>query len=501
MEYSRLCASLGAGTYIHHSSNVFTQCAGEAPVDNPLEEDVAILGTRSPGRNEPCPCGSGKKFKRCCLDSTYGAIARPHGENAQADLEEGATLFIRSGTRVITRRIPTASALPVDARHHGYAAETATHDAAVIWGMPDFVYRPLQQRVGSGMRELGDGILLVGDVGAVLQVKSRGGDANDPDRERRWVLKQTAQALSQGAGTIRRLKQQPATLTNLRGREVVVDGNDHRWLVVAVIDHPDPPDDTKPPVFDKAPAIVLLRRDWEFLFDQLKSTYAVIQYLERVAGEPIELGTESMRYYDLALADSEATPGVLDPELVSFGKPVSTPLLPLAPAANTDLEAHYMVREIFEAIAVTTPIAADEKDRLRALAELDRLPVGMRADIGRFVLGSMAEVSELIPDDVVWNMRSVRGPAGQAHLGFVVCSRPFRKELQDLFGCWVQLRHHDALAARRDVEHLTTVAAMLSPRDDTYQSWDTTMAAVSGEIGFSAPELKELRQLWPSRAA
>jgi len=20
-----------------------------------------------PGRNDPCPCGSGKKFKRCCL--------------------------------------------------------------------------------------------------------------------------------------------------------------------------------------------------------------------------------------------------------------------------------------------------------------------------------------------------------------------------------------------------------------------------------------------------
>lgn len=23
-----------------------------------------------PGRNEPCPCGSGKKFKRCCIDPT-----------------------------------------------------------------------------------------------------------------------------------------------------------------------------------------------------------------------------------------------------------------------------------------------------------------------------------------------------------------------------------------------------------------------------------------------
>ena len=24
----------------------------------------------SVGRNEPCPCGSGKKFKRCCLGRT-----------------------------------------------------------------------------------------------------------------------------------------------------------------------------------------------------------------------------------------------------------------------------------------------------------------------------------------------------------------------------------------------------------------------------------------------
>lgn len=26
-------------------------------------------GTGKPGRNDPCPCGSGKKFKRCCIDS------------------------------------------------------------------------------------------------------------------------------------------------------------------------------------------------------------------------------------------------------------------------------------------------------------------------------------------------------------------------------------------------------------------------------------------------
>jgi hypothetical protein len=32
----------------------------------------AAVGTR-PGRNDPCPCGSGKKFKRCCLDDNARA--------------------------------------------------------------------------------------------------------------------------------------------------------------------------------------------------------------------------------------------------------------------------------------------------------------------------------------------------------------------------------------------------------------------------------------------
>jgi uncharacterized protein YecA (UPF0149 family) len=25
-----------------------------------------LLGGAAAGRNEPCPCGSGKKFKKCC---------------------------------------------------------------------------------------------------------------------------------------------------------------------------------------------------------------------------------------------------------------------------------------------------------------------------------------------------------------------------------------------------------------------------------------------------
>jgi uncharacterized protein YecA (UPF0149 family) len=38
--------------------------------DEPFEEPVAqpvINPMRHVGRNDPCPCGSGKKAKRCCL--------------------------------------------------------------------------------------------------------------------------------------------------------------------------------------------------------------------------------------------------------------------------------------------------------------------------------------------------------------------------------------------------------------------------------------------------
>jgi hypothetical protein len=53
---------------------------------------------------------------------------------------------------VIVRAVPSASPLGSDLRHGG-AAEAATHDAAAVWGLPDFVYpRP--------MRELGQVVVV-----------------------------------------------------------------------------------------------------------------------------------------------------------------------------------------------------------------------------------------------------------------------------------------------------------------------------------------------------
>lgn len=35
--------------------------------EEPLPEPVEPIHTdEKPGRNDPCPCGSGKKFKQCC---------------------------------------------------------------------------------------------------------------------------------------------------------------------------------------------------------------------------------------------------------------------------------------------------------------------------------------------------------------------------------------------------------------------------------------------------
>jgi uncharacterized protein YecA (UPF0149 family) len=60
-----------------------------AEVDRLLEADRQYLrpmaydptptrrAHRRVGRNDPCPCGSGRKFKRCCLWRSTAAPARP----------------------------------------------------------------------------------------------------------------------------------------------------------------------------------------------------------------------------------------------------------------------------------------------------------------------------------------------------------------------------------------------------------------------------------------
>jgi hypothetical protein len=408
-------------------------------------------------------------------------------------------LLVETPGGVMVRTVPSASPLEAGVRS-GPAAEAATQDAAAVWGLPDFVYLPETAELGSGSRELGDAVVVVGDVGVVVQVKSRERPTSDPDRERGWLEKKATDAIRQGNGTVRFLKEKPRRLTNLRGRTVEINGNAHRWIVVAVLDHSDPPDDTVP-LLDvaKHPTVVLLRRDWEFLFDQLKSTHAAVEYFERVAGETIPLGDEPLRYYDLAQEDAATSPAPFPEELLVAGaEVVSTPLLPLAPVAASDRQAHSLVRMILEDIATTRLTQATEIDRLRVLAQLDRLPVGQRGHVGEFLLDAMSKVArEGDKDGIAWRMRGVRGLDRRTHLGYGVCSRTHDETIQRMFGLWAQLRHFDLLQAGMSHDELTTVAVVLTPPRRGHRRWDTTMTAVSGDVAFDAEDLAKLRVAFP----
>ena len=453
------------------------------------------------GRNDPCPCGSGKKFKRCCLATAPDLRLATPQAGGSPGADSSVTILVDTARGVMARTVPDASPLRTDIRQ-GYAAEAATHDAAAVWGLPDFVFRSETQRVGPGTRELGDGILLVGEDGVVVQVKSREVPSGSRDKERAWLAKKCTKALSQGAGTVRRLHWAPVALTNRRGTTVDVEASRFRWLIVVVLDHPEAPDDFVQPLQDFLhPAVVLLRRDWEFLFDQLKSTRAVVDYHHRVAGEELALGREPIRYYDLAQADAAAPREAFPPELAGAGRVFASPMLPVAPAATDDRAAHQLVRALFEDIATARFTKADELNRLRILAELDRLPVGQRAQVGQFVLEAMQRVSEHRSGDAMWQLRSLRGDGGGVHLGFGACSRPYTEEILHTFALWAQLRHRDVVSVTRDVAGLTTVAVLVTPRTDGRRPWDTTVVAVSGDIQFAPQELATLRSAFPASEA
>ena len=375
----------------------------------------------------------------------------------------------------------------------GKEAENATHDAAAIWGLADFVFEPTVRRRASGVRELGDGLLLLGSLGVVLQIKSRSEPTDRPDRERRWISKQCKKALAQGAGTIRELGRVPAEVTNLRGRSLELDGNKFRWIVVVVIDHDDPPDDV--PVTPNDNAVIVLRRDWDFLFEQLKSTHGVGRYLERVAGEEIALGAEPMRYYELAGADANAAPNPIAPEFILPGvQQLHEPLLPLAPAGTRDQDEHRLFRTILEDVASIRLSTMSEEMRVRSLAELDRLPTEQRAHAGRFLLDTLAKARKIKPPGVLWGHRRIFGD-GRTQLGLGVCSQHSR-ELELAFGTWVQLRHHEFTERLGTTDDSVTVGVLLTPRPTGRRKWDTTMVVAEGDLALTDEELSAFIGVW-----
>ncbi len=411
------------------------------------------------------------------------------------------TLQVVTSAGVFERVIPPALPLPAEMRR-GTAAERVAQGVAAAWGLPDFVFSPVTQAKGTATREIGDGIVLTGTNGLVLQSKSREGDLGDEARERRWLDKNMVNAGKQAAGTVRQLCRQPAELVNGRGRRLRVDGRDYSWIGVVLIDHPDVPGEVPTPTLSGTlPVVALLRRDWEFLFDQLRSVHAVAHYLRRVAAGDIAapLGGEPLRYYELAQLDEESAPSAIDPALLGRdGTAETIPLLPKHPAGSDDEVAHGLYRIILEDIATSAlDMDVSELERLRVLAELDSLEVASRSSLGRHLITMLEEVADTPAQEVAWRQRRIVFGGGR-QLCFGVCFR-FDDTVQGAFSCWAQLRHHDLQQVTSEIDDSVTVAVLLTPRPDGHRRWDTTLVAIQGDLALTDEQVTARRRVFPTR--
>jgi hypothetical protein len=419
--------------------------------------------------------------------------------------DEGVMTYmtVRDG-RVVGREIPNAAPLPLG-EEYGTEVEKATRAAAGRWGLPDFVLRPKVVPKGSGVREIGDGTIVSGRRGVALQVKAR--SAATPDTAARatsWLLKNAALGLKQARGTIRSTFQSgDTTLDNLRGRPVRVAGKRVDWVPVVVLDHPNPPRGVFPPADGNGPSVVMLRRDWEFIWNQLRSASAIVDYIHRVSteDEPAELGSETHRYFDLANKDLHAPPSCL-PDWMNGGgtDPVNGPLLPKDPAAAGDELGFRVFQRILEDIAATD-FTGDETDRVQMLSHIDRVAVTQRADLGRLLLRRLISCGDAPEGQLKVEHRLMYVDDGELHLSFT-CMGKLTGYYQELFRTWFLQRRQRFLMQSGALGPIWpwSVGVLLTPRPSDSRLWDTTVIATNGPPHFDDAEYQHLDAIYDSVA-
>lgn len=419
--------------------------------------------------------------------------------------EDGVMTYmaLRDG-RVVGREIPDAEALP-PGEEYGSAVEGATRAAAGRWGLPDFVLRPKIVPKGSGRREIGDGTIVSGSRGIALQVKARSSATPDTaERARSWLLKNATAGLKQARGTIRTsFRSGDMTLDNLRGRPVRLAGSRVEWVPVVILDHPSPPRHVFPPEDADGPSVVMLRRDWEFLWNQLRSASAIVDYIHRVADEdePAELGSETHRYFDLANKDLQAPPSPPDWMNDGGAEPVSGPLLPKDPASAGDELGFRVFQRVLEDISATD-FTGDETDRVQMLAHIDRVAVTRRAELGRLLLRRLIACSQAPEGQLRVEHRVLYVDHGELHLSFT-CMGKLTGYYQEMFRTWL-LHRRQRFLMQSDAKGPIwpwSVGVLLTPRPSTDDRlWDTTVIATNGPPEFDDDEYRRLDAVYASVA-
>lgn len=415
----------------------------------------------------------------------------------------GYLMFLKADEtgRIVGREIPAAAPPPSTGDTHGLAIEHATRAVGARWGLPDFVLEPAVVKKGSGVREYPDGTIVSGSQGIALQVKARETSGDTVQRATNWLTKKAKDGLSQARGTIRTtLGKSDVTLKNLRGRPITFNGRTIDWLPVVILDHPDPPGISIEPD-GKGPHVVLLRRDWEFLWYQLRSAAAIVGYLHRVAEEgSVELGTETYRYFELAHKDANAAPTPL-PEWLHDTDAQSTdgPLLPADPAPASDEAGHAVFHAILEDIA-SSPFDGDEADRLHLLALIDRFAVTNRAELGRTLLRRLDHCAAARPGEMRAQHKIAYVDDSRIQLIFTVMGQLTVAD-RDYFRVYALHRRQLFLRSSGAQGPVLpwTVAVALTPRWDGRRPWDTTVIATNGPELYDDEEFENIGQAFAPR--
>jgi hypothetical protein len=215
------------------------------------------------------------------------------------------------------------------------------------------------------------------------------------------------------------------------------------------------------------------------------------------SGSPVELGSEPLRFHQLAALDAEGTPRGLPEAIQELGAPhVWEPKLPLNPTADgADREAHLFYRSLLEEVA-TIERGDDEELRVRALGELDRMPLGYRAVVAGDLRGFMKLVSEAEGAGIIWRFKRVLGDLGSTQLYFGACSAPSSEHTDSALAAWAALRHHEfgerVVPADQDP---VTVGIMATPVPGT-PAWGVSLTAYFGRVDFEPDQLQSWREVW-----
>ncbi len=282
----------------------------------------------------------------------------------------------------------------MEAFAQGHLVEESVRLIAGWYGVPDFVYRPVQHAVRSGTREVSDGLLVAGDRGVIVQVKSRDRSRavmDSPQRAEAWCAKEGARGADQGRGTRRTISGGAVRVRSLRGYERVLPAAKN-WPIVVVLDHRNAPPVT---FLDSADILFISYADWRELHELIRSTVGVIDYVERAlsSGISVALGLESRRYRALAAADSAWAEEI----------PTGVPILPAGRMAAADRQAADFFDELVEKVADSRgAIGWDDQNYLLIVEQLDQVPVGTRARLGTKLIATLEKVSPRQPSHGFW---------------------------------------------------------------------------------------------------